>query len=121
MATYREMRTEHWEDMVNAVLGGGLFLMSWILDLGSAAAAWNATIVGLAIVALALTAIERFATWEEWLNLALGAWVFASPWVFGLTGMTAIAWGHWLIGLVVAALALWELWEAGRHTPHVTT
>lgn len=121
MATYREMRTENWEDMLNAGLGGSLCLISWLVDFGNAAATWNATIMGLVILVLSLIAIERFAPWEEWVNLALGAWVFASPWVFGLMGMTAVVWTHLVIGFFVAALALWELLEAGPRAPHVTT
>ncbi|HYG87742.1 MAG TPA: SPW repeat protein [Azospirillum sp.] len=107
--------------MLNAVLGGSLVLMAWLIDIGSAAATWNATIVGLAILALSLIAIERFAPWEEWINLVLGVWVFVSPWIFGLTGVTSAFWGHLAIGFLVAALAIFELWRAGHRTPHATT
>ena len=31
MATFREMKTEHWEDVVNAFLGAVLFLSKRVL------------------------------------------------------------------------------------------
>ena len=119
MATFREMKTEHWEDVVNACLGAVLFLMPWLFDLGSTAAAWNAGIVGVVIVVLSIAAIVRFAQWEEWINLVLGLWVVVSPWVLGFAAMATAMWGHVVIGLAIVALAALELWTSGYHPPHV--
>jgi hypothetical protein len=119
MATFREMKTEHWEDVVNAFLGAVLFLMPWLFDLGSTVAAWNAGIVGAVIVVLSIAAIVRFAQWEEWINLVLGLWVVVSPWVLGFAAMAAAMWGHVVIGLAIVVLAALELWTFGYHTPHV--
>ena len=43
--------------------------------------------------------------WQDWANLALGSWLFVSPWVLGYTG-TAAAWNaHGMgVGIVVFAL-----------------
>jgi len=119
MATFREMKLEHWEDVVNAFLGAVLFLMPWLFNLGSTVAAWNAGIVGAVIVALSIAAIIRFAQWEEWINLVLGLWVVVSPWVLGFAAMAAAMWGHVVIGLAIVVLAALELWTFGYHTPHV--
>lgn len=42
----------------------------------------------------------------DWLNLGVGAWLFASPWVLGYTGDTASEWTAWILGFVVAAIAV---------------
>jgi SPW repeat len=52
------------------------------------------------------------------LNLALGAWLFLSPWVLGFTAETPANWNAWLSGLLVGAVAIaalaafaeWEEW-----------
>jgi hypothetical protein len=120
MATFREMKLEHWEDVVNAFLGAVLFLMPWLFELGSTAAAWNVGIVGAVIVALSIAAIIRFTQWEEWINLILGLWVMVSPWVLGFAAMAAAMWGHVVIGAAIVVLAALELWMSDyHHTPHV--
>jgi hypothetical protein len=120
MATFREMKTEHWEDVVNACLGAVLFLMPWLFDLGSTAGAWNAGIVGAVIFVLSFAAIVRFARWEEWINLILGLWVVVSPWVLGFAAMATAMWGHVGIGAAIVLLAALELWTSDyHHTPHV--
>jgi hypothetical protein len=60
------------------------------------------------------------AQWENWVNLVLGVWLFATPWTVAhrlaadLTNM--MSWNSWLVGLAVAisaGMALQELkpWE----------
>lgn len=44
--------------------------------------------------------------WPDWLNLAVGAWLFVSPWVLGYTGDTASEWSAWLLGAGIAAIAV---------------
>jgi hypothetical protein len=63
----------------------------------------------LVIAGLSVAAIAAFAQWEEWLNLLLGLWVLASPWVLGFQGTTAGT-VHIVVGILVAALAAAEMW-----------
>lgn len=61
------------------------------------------------------------ATWENWLSLILGAWVFATPWVFNYSDLLssqiyAISWNHWVTGVVLIvtsgfALQMLRPWE----------
>ena len=39
-------------------------------------------------------------------NLALGAWLFLTPWIFGFTSESAASWNAWLCGLAIGALAI---------------
>lgn len=43
--------------------------------------------------------------WQQWLNLLLGLWVIAIPFI-GLTA-DALTWTLAITGIVMAALALW--------------
>lgn len=56
--------------------------------------------------------------WQDWANLAVGVWLFASPWVLGYADLRSAAWDSWLMGVVVAAVsaaalilfAPWQEW-----------
>lgn len=43
--------------------------------------------------------------WQDWANLALGSWIFISPWVLGYTG-TAAAWNAYVMGAGIVVFAL---------------
>ncbi|AWN42784.1 SPW repeat protein [Methylobacterium durans] len=104
------------EDMVlnglNIILGLILFVTPWYLELGSEAAATrNALVCGGTIALIALLAISKSYDWEEYLNLAIGLWVAAAPWVLGFATIQYAMWIHVAVGLAVAALAAYELWR----------
>lgn len=56
--------------------------------------------------------------WEDWLNLALGVWLFISPWILDFSGAAAAAWNAYIVGAGFAIFALialgkpdrWEEW-----------
>jgi len=50
--------------------------------------------------------------WPDWLNLILGAWLFISPWVLGL--VSPVSGNNWIVGVVIAILALWAAGQRGR-------
>jgi hypothetical protein len=60
----------------------------------------------------------RASFWQDWITLALGVWLFASPWVLGYAGQPAPAWNSWVLGVIVAIVAAvaliqfaeWEEW-----------
>jgi hypothetical protein len=53
--------------------------------------------------------------WQDWVTLVIGIWIFISPWLFaGAVG--AVAWNFYIVGVLVAALALaalfaFQVWE----------
>ena len=100
-----------WQDWTNLVLGVWLFLSPWLLGFaGSAAAAWNAWLLGAVVVVFALWALaaprSRGAQW--WLVIS-AAWVFIAPWVLGFAGVSAGAWNAWIVSVAVALAAFWAL------------
>jgi membrane associated rhomboid family serine protease len=50
----------------------------------------------------------------EFLLMALGLWVFISPWVLGFSDQPRAAWDAWLSGAVIFLLAFWAWWSLAR-------
>jgi hypothetical protein len=112
-------------DGLNLVLGGFLFLSPWILrfdsDLG-----WHtswiagATLAILAVLSIAdlseFVAISEVFESEEWINLAVGAWLVVCPWILRFDDDPLAMRTHLVVGLMVAAIAAVELWLI-RHSP----
>ncbi|HZS81349.1 MAG TPA: SPW repeat protein [Stellaceae bacterium] len=122
-------RRNRWQDWVNALLAIWLFISPWVLQFGQGGrtaapgagaaggpidvvgnAAWNAWVLGVIVFLIALSAIGKLAFWQEWINLLLGAWLFASPWALGfLQAAPAASWDHWIVGFLVFILSIWSL------------
>ena len=107
---------KHWEDMVGAVLGLWLFVSPWVLDYGEMTATQNAVVVGFLLIATEFVTLSMFRVWEEWINVILGAWLVVSPWVLGAALVPTV--NFVIVGLLVLALALYEIWDERRHSAH---
>lgn len=104
------MAIKHWQDPLNLILGLWMGVSPWILTYeAESRPTWNAVILGVLIAALALLALFKLMAWEEWLSVALGAWLAISPWVLGFSGLVAPMWNAVIVGIVVAVLALWAI------------
>ena len=64
---------------------------------------------GAVLMLVSLLAIAAFREWEEWVNLAIGCWVIASPWILDFPHRSAMHVAV-LIGSIVVFLSLLELW-----------
>jgi hypothetical protein len=54
--------------------------------------------------------------WQNWVNVALGAWVAISPWVVGFADQRSAALTAWILGTAVvffagAGVLMHEAWE----------
>jgi hypothetical protein len=109
MANLDIARNARWQDVANFVLGAWLFISPWILGFSDAGkVATNASIFGIIIALLALSAIFAYQRWEEWLTAAIGVWVFISPWVLGAVSNARILWSSLVVGALLVILALWS-------------
>lgn len=112
----------YWQDVANAGLGLWIFVStaffnamstaSWHQMVGvfmvpeeASAAIWNSTIVGITVATLALFAALAFRTWLEWANMALGIWLFVSPWILDFHASDVLWWNAVTTGILIAALA----------------
>jgi len=58
---------------------------------------------------VSLGAIFREEGWPEWLDFALGIWVFVAPWILGFAfGLSNAAWDHWIVGALIAIFGFWN-------------
>jgi hypothetical protein len=118
-----EWRRESILDVYNFVLALVLFVTPWFLVRATVATEFNLWASAAAIGAISLTALLAFAWWEEWINVALGLWLIASPWLLGFAHTSAM---HFSIGIgvVVVFLSLLEIWlvydkeDEARHHAH---
>jgi len=102
---------KQWEDWTSWALGIWLLLSPWALFFDKdATATRNALAVGLLIILVELFELSILHGWEEWINVALGAWLVVSPWALGTANVAARI-NSVVVGLLVLALALHELWE----------
>src|SRR5262249_24260905 len=106
-------------DVANLTLGVILLASPWIFGFPSAAASQTAVMSGIVIAAISIAALAVFTVWEEWLNLIMGVWVLASPWVLDFVGTTAMH-VHIVIGVIVAVLAALEIWLLYQRPPRHT-
>ena len=96
-------------DLYASVFGVFLFLSPWLFAYANKNARLDLWASGAAIAAISITAIVAFSNWEGWLNLLLGLWLIASPWVLGFAHTRAM---HVCVGLgaMVTFIAALELW-----------
>lgn len=116
-ATMHGKRPQDW---LNLILGVLLFISPWMMGfLTDTMQTRNAWLVGAVLALIAIAALTAFAEWEEWVNLALGLWLIAAPWVLGFTGNTGAFRTHLVLGLLTAFVSAWAVWNY-RHEPHAT-
>jgi hypothetical protein len=103
-----------WEDWASWVLGFWLLLSPWTLHFEEQTAATeNAVIVGFVLVLAEVVTLTAFQLWEEWINVALGAWLVVSPWLLRGVGPAATT-NFLLVGILVIALAGYEMWQVAK-------
>jgi hypothetical protein len=115
------MKKQHWQDWANLLLGLWVIVSPWTIAHVMAspgnpagvtdAAMWNHYVIGIIVAILAAVALFAFAAWEEWVNVALGAWLLISPWLLGFSASAALMWNAVIIGVLVVGFAGWTLAE----------
>jgi SPW repeat-containing protein len=118
-----------WQDWINLVAGLWIFVSPWALqqavttstavgEVSAGSINWNLWIVGLAVATLALIALFAFQVWEEWVNVGLGLWLIASPWILGFSTAALLTWNAVIIGVLIAVVAGWALVPAQGPEKH---
>ena len=100
-------------DGISVIAGAFLLFSPWLFGFAAEpVASWNSWIAGALIALVGILAMVKFQVWQEWVNLALGAWTFIAPWLLGFSAIGAAAATHMSVGVLVAALAAYELWTS---------
>ena len=106
------------QDWINLILAIALFISPWVVGFAPLTTpAWNAWIVAIVLAVFAVAALSAFALWEEWVNLVLGLWLVISPWALQFAAHTNIMWTNVVLGVLVAAVSAWAVWDHGQHVP----
>ncbi|OGA68284.1 MAG: hypothetical protein A3G81_02680 [Betaproteobacteria bacterium RIFCSPLOWO2_12_FULL_65_14] len=103
---------ERWQDWAALGLGAWLFVAPFFTPYGSLTglAAWNAYVVGAAVMISAVWAVWSAEKWQESVNLALGLWLMIAPFPLGFhADLEAAAWSQIVVGVLLVAGAIWAL------------
>jgi hypothetical protein len=104
--------SEHrrWEDFLSAAIGVLIILSPAFASSDATTAVFiSAGLTGVLVCALALLELMLIQRWEEFIELACGAWMIASPFVLEYVG--ALRSWHIVLGALVMLLAGFELWQ----------
>ncbi|TAK49963.1 MAG: hypothetical protein EPO23_01710 [Xanthobacteraceae bacterium] len=74
--------------------------------------------IGVLVVLAGYLELVILETWEEWVELTLGALLVASPWLFGYSQHGTATMLHVVLGIAVMALAVLELRQDTGHPTH---
>ena len=93
---------------INLVLGAWLIASPWIFGYSTIdAAAWDSVVVGAIILIIGLTrVVSLVGPALARVNIVLGLWTIASPWIFGYAAGGPAMWNSVAVGVVVTLLAL---------------
>ncbi len=101
-----------WEDWLGMALGL-LVVLSPVLagSGGNDAVMVNSGLVGVLILSLGALELVDLRRWEEGLEMLLGFWLMASPFVLGYADGGPLMTAHLLLGALIAAVSIYELWQ----------
>jgi hypothetical protein len=114
-------KLKRWQDQVILLLGLWLLVSPWAFSYPEGSPQMlNALVSGLVIAVLAAFDLYKTYFWAVVVNLLVGVWVVASPWILRLAEQRVVLWNELLVGIAVVVLALWELRtdpELHKHWP----
>ncbi|MDI3294907.1 SPW repeat-containing protein [Janthinobacterium sp. 35] len=114
-------KLKRWQDQVILLLGLWLLVSPWAFSYPEGSPQMlNALVSGLVIAVLAAFDLYKTYFWAVVVNLLVGVWVAASPWILRLAEQRVVLWNELLVGIAVVVLALWELRtdpELHKHWP----
>lgn len=104
----------HWRDLLIGMVGLWLIASPSLLGYGlSHAAALNAYGVGSGLIVFSIVSAWRLRDLgNEILNVVFGCWLVLSPFALGFSGQRAAALNAAAVGLIVASVALWDLFSS---------
>jgi hypothetical protein len=94
---------KRWQDWSVAVLGAIMFVTPFVFgETSQTVAASAAYVLGVLLVLAGLgNAAMAKAGGFEIVPAILAVILFVSPWIFGFTAVTALAWSAWIVAILV--------------------
>ena len=72
-------------------------------------ATYVAVLTGIVLIGTEMLTISPFRLWEEWINVGVGGWLIAAPWLLRVYSSSAKI-SFVVIGALVATFAVYKLW-----------
>ena len=100
-----------WEDIAAIILGALIVASPFVAGYeGMTTMLATTVIAGALVIIVGGMELVQQRRWEETIALICGLWILVSPFVLGYTGNLR-TW-HVVLGLLVAILAMFELWQS---------
>jgi SPW repeat-containing protein len=118
MQTDSEVSAVKTTSTLNLLAGLWLFVSPWVYVVYMAPNAWNNWIVGALIVIFGAIRFSNpmTARGASIVNLILGAWTFASPWIYGYTTYQGRLINSLCVGFIVFVLGVYGSSHGVSHT-----
>jgi hypothetical protein len=102
---------KRWQDWSVVVLGAIMFVTPFVFgETSQTVAAGAAYVLGVLLVLAGLgNAATAKAGGFEIVPAILAVILFVSPWIFGFTAVTALAWSAWIVAILIV-LAIGSLY-----------
>src|SRR4051812_11961335 len=109
----RFMAQKQWQYGMNIYCGIMVFALPWVLRFEDALPirSWDFFVIGVAVVGFGALALHKGSQTAAWASLALGAWMFFSPWVLGFTNNEPARNGALMLGALIFFISLWAKLE----------
>jgi hypothetical protein len=103
-----------WRDWCRLLLGIWVCVSPGLLQFtDDSVATRNLVGVGFLIIVAEVFTFSMLRELEEWINLALSAWLAASAFVLDITSFVAKA-NSVVSGVLIVLLSLYEIWDSRR-------
>lgn len=105
------MQRLHWQDTSATLLGVWLVISPWTLryffptSVPDGPVTWSFVASGLVVVLLGVAVSFSFRSWEEWLEVGIGVWLIASPWILRFSELQPSLWNAILTGAILLVLS----------------
>jgi hypothetical protein len=110
MAKVRFNPPLQWENWCGWLLAIWLCISPGPLGFGDdQTATYAAVLTGIVLIVTEMLTISPFRLWEEWMNVLVGCWLIAAPWLLRVHSSSATI-NFVIVGTLVAALAVYKLW-----------
>jgi hypothetical protein len=115
MAALKKLAHREWQDWVCVVLGVCTLVSPFMVDERvNGIVTLNGVVLGLVVTIISQFEIFGPTAWEEVVNATCGLWLIASPFVFRYAGAGQLRFWHFVLGALIAIIAVAELWQDRR-------
>jgi hypothetical protein len=100
-----------WEDWILVGIGVLIGVSPWLAEHDrSPLITWNASLLGGAVIALAVLELTALQRWEEMLAMLCGFWLLALPFALDYIEDALGVW-HLALGVLLVLLSALQLWQ----------